>query len=229
VLNSVRDLRADRPADKLLGFSQCFRPHFRCCPAYGVNTCIDSEPTSTQNTRKYKHRKNRSRGRELSIASELRRFGVREEKYHGFIKFRQVVPNSLRSMRPLGFVCASTIVAAAPGMDSFSSVLPPYLKGMKSNSPVSEQVFDAFHSKEPLTKSTAEVPMFFPAAPPAHLSERVPHDRREQNPPGDLGKAGTVELHNTTNGYADGIRAPGGTTRKDTREISTWSTTKGRP
>lgn len=134
---------------------------------------------------------------------------------------RQFAPYGLRSFGLLGFLCASAILSAAPSTDSFDSVLPSYLQGIRSNQLTSDQVFDIFHSKEPLAKSTTEAPiLFFPAGAPAIYPNEFRTIDGSRNAPGDLGKAGTVDLRNTTVGYADGSGTPGGATRKGAREIS---------
>jgi hypothetical protein len=76
------------------------------------------------------------------------------------IMFRQFAAQGLRSLSFAAFLCASTILGAAQRTDSFASVLPSYLQGIRSNPLTSDEVFDIFHSKEPMAKSTAKVAMF---------------------------------------------------------------------
>ena len=84
----------------------------------------------------------------------------------------------------------------------------------------SEDVFDIFHSREPMARATTKVAMYFPASPPAVYPDEFRTIDGSRNAPGDLGKAGGVDLRNTTIGYADGLGTPGGATRKGAREIS---------
>ena len=138
----------------------------------------------------------------------------------GPIMFLQCAAEGLRSFSFVAFLCASTIVGAAQPTDSFASVLPSYLQGTESNPLTSDDVFDMFHSKEPMAKSTTKVAMYFPAAPPAVYPNEFRTIDGSKNAPGDLGKAKTVDLRNTTIGYADGLGTPGGATRKGPRDIS---------
>jgi len=136
------------------------------------------------------------------------------------LMFRQFPLPGLPSIGLLSLLCASTILAAAPDTDPFASVLPSYLQGIRSNPLTSDEVFDIFHSKEPMAKSTTKVAMFFPTAPPAVYPNEFRTIDGSRNAPGDLGRAGTVDLRNTTIGYGDGSGTPGGATRKGAREIS---------
>jgi len=136
------------------------------------------------------------------------------------LMFRQFPLPGLPSIGLLSLLCASTILAAAPDTDPFASVLPSYLQGIRSNPLTSDEVFDIFHSKEPMAKSTTKVAMFFPTAPPAVYPNEFRTIDGSRNAPGDLGRAGTVNLRNTTVGYGDGSGTPGGATRKGAREIS---------
>ncbi|MEO5717264.1 MAG: peroxidase family protein [Chthoniobacterales bacterium] len=133
---------------------------------------------------------------------------------------RRFTARDLRSLSFVAFLCASTVLGAAQPTDPFASVLPAYLQGTKSNPLTSDDVFDLFHSKETVAKSTAQVGMLFPASPPAVYPNEFRTIDGSRNAPGDLGRAGTIDLRNTTIGYADGLGTPGGTTRKGTREIS---------
>jgi len=122
--------------------------------------------------------------------------------------------------RSVAFFCASTFLGAAQRTDSAASVLPFYLQGAGSHSPTFSDVFDMFHSQEPVAKSATKVGMLFPAAPPAVYPNEFRTIDGSRNAPNDLGRAGSVDLRNTTIGYADGMGVPGGTTRKGAREIS---------
>ena len=133
---------------------------------------------------------------------------------------RQIAPCGLWSLSLFAFLCASTILSAAQNTEPFAPLLPAYLQGTKSNPLTSDEVFDMFHSKEPLAKVKTKVEVFFPASPPAVYPKEFRTIDGSRNAPGDLGRAGSVDLRNTTIGYADGLGAPGGTTRKGAREIS---------
>lgn len=136
------------------------------------------------------------------------------------IMSRRFAAQGLRSLSFVAFLCASTILSAAQHTDPFAFVLPSYLQGSGSNPLTSEDVFDMFHSKEPVAKSAAKVGMIFQAARPAVYPIDFRMVDGSKNAPGDLGKAGTVDLRNTTIGYADGSGTPGGADRMGTREIS---------
>ncbi len=134
--------------------------------------------------------------------------------------FRRFAAEGLRSAGFIAFICASTVVGAAQPTVSFDSFLPSYLQGSASTPLTADDVFDMFHSKEPMAKATTKVALYFPASPPAVYPDEFRTIDGTRNAPGDLGKAGTVDLRNTTIGYADGLGAPGGVTRKGPREIS---------
>ena len=126
----------------------------------------------------------------------------------------------LRSLGLVAFLCTSTILCAAQRTDPFASVLPAYLQGVTSNPLTSDEVFDMFHSKETVAKSATRVGILFPASPPAVYPNEFRTIDGSRNAPGDLGRAGSVDLRNTTIGYADGLGTPGGTTRLGPRDIS---------
>ncbi len=136
------------------------------------------------------------------------------------LMFRQFPLRRLPSIGLLSLLCASTMLAATPSEDPFVLALPAYLQGTTSSPLTSEQVFDIFHSKEPMAKSTSKVAGFFPAAPPAIYPNEFRTIDGSRNAIGDLGRAGSVGLRNTTIGYADGLGTPGGVGRKGAREIS---------
>jgi peroxidase len=133
---------------------------------------------------------------------------------------RRFTAQDLRSLGFVAFLGAATIVGAAERTSPFASVLPAYLQGNSTNALTSDEVFDIFHSKEPMAKSSTKVGILFPAAPPAVYPNEFRTIDGSRNAPGDLGKAGTVDLRNTTIGYADGSGTPGGATRKGPRDIS---------
>jgi hypothetical protein len=133
---------------------------------------------------------------------------------------RPFITQDLRSLSFVAFLCASTMLGAAQRTDPFASVLPAYLQGTRSNPLTSDEVFDIFHSKETVAKSTTKVGMLFPASPPAIYPNEFRTIDGSRNAPSDLGSAGSVDLRNTTIGYADGLGTPGGATRKGAREIS---------
>ena len=87
--------------------------------------------------------------------------------------------------------------------------------------PTSRDVFDAFESKSgPNTVgATAVLAPIVNAAPAIYPNEFRSIDGRN-NAPQDLGKAGSVDLRNTTVGYGDGSCTPAGADRKGAREVS---------
>ena len=133
---------------------------------------------------------------------------------------RRFAAQDLRSLSFFAFLCASTTLGAAQPTAPFASALPAYLQGIRSNPLTSDEVFDIFHSKETVAQSTTKVGMLFPASPPAVYPNEFRTIDGSRNAPGDLGRAGSVDLRNTTIGYADGLGTPGGATRKGPREIS---------
>src|SRR6266404_2462739 len=98
---------------------------------------------------------------------------------------RRFTAQDLRSLSFVAFLCASTFLGAAQPTDPFASVLPAYLQGIRSNPLTSDEVFDIFHSKETLARSTTEVGMLFPASPPAVYPNEFRTIDGSRNAPGD--------------------------------------------
>jgi hypothetical protein len=94
----------------------------------------------------------------------------------------------------------------------------PLLESVLVN-PGMREVFDAFHSRAPAQEKTVVAGPFLVEAAAIYPEEFRTIDG-SKNAPGDLGRAGTVDLRNVTVGYADGQGTPGGADRLGAREIS---------
>ncbi len=93
------------------------------------------------------------------------------------------------------------------------------------DNPTSRDVFNAFESTsgpnaaKKAAKVAAEAPLFVNQAPAIYPLEFRSIDGRN-NAPQDLGKAGSVDLRNTTVGYGDGSGTPAGADRAGARDVS---------
>ena len=86
--------------------------------------------------------------------------------------------------------------------------------------PTSQDIFDAFHSTGSQVTITAPVPLLLLDSDPAIYPNEFRTVDGSGNAPGDLGKAGTADLRNTTIGYGDGMGTPAGADRLGAREVS---------
>ena len=109
---------------------------------------------------------------------------------------------------------ATTLVAGDPAGGSLA-----FLQGGSVDSSPSAAVFDAFHTTAPAHEAAAVPKPFMVLAPAIYPNEFRTIDG-SGNAPGDLGKAGTVDLRNVTIGYGDGKGTPAGADRLGAREVS---------
>jgi hypothetical protein len=114
---------------------------------------------------------------------------------------------------------APIAVLGATGDQRGTVFASTFLQSFAATTSTSSDVFDAFHTSAPAHESATVPAPFFPAGVAIYPDEFRSIDG-SGNAPGDLGKAGTVDLRNVTVGYGDGSGTPAGADRLGAREIS---------
>ena len=131
------------------------------------------------------------------------------------MNIRRVLPAVL-------FVCsqaAGTLLAASPSPDVSAPPIHVWLQFTGNSHPSSQDIFNAFESIAASNKVPAPRTDKVTAGPAIYPLEFRSIDGRN-NATKDLGQSGTVELRNTTVGYADGSGEPAGPDRFSARWIS---------
>src|SRR5947208_646478 len=130
---------------------------------------------------------------------------------------------NIHRVLPAGlFVClqaASTLLAASPSPDVSAPPIHVWLQFTGNSHPSSQDVFNAFESSAASNKVPSPRTDKVTVGPAIYPLEFRSIDGRN-NATKDLGQSGTVELRNTTVGYADGSGTPAGPDRSSARIIS---------